>query len=142
MSATEAVSSLPVRVYWEDTDAGGIVYYANYLRFAERGRSEWMRERGLGQVLLRDEYGIMFVVRDCHITYRQPARLDDLLLVETEVLTVRGAKIAMRQSIRRDGQDLAVLELTLACLRLDGRPARIPPPVHALITPPSADNGF
>ncbi len=136
------VSSLPVRVYWEDTDAGGIVYYANYLRFAERGRSEWMRERGLGQTLLRDQYGIMFVVRECRITYRQPARLDDLLSVETEVLAVRGAKITMRQSVCRDGQPLATLDLILACLRLDGRPVRIPPPVHALITPPSVDNGF
>jgi acyl-CoA thioester hydrolase len=88
----------PVRVYWEDTDAGGIVFYANYLKFFERARTEWLRQLGLGQQALREQTGGMFVVSDCTLRYRQSARLDDLLLVTASPVEIGKASLTIAQS--------------------------------------------
>lgn len=87
----------PVRVYWEDTDAGGIVFYANYLKFFERARTEWLRNLGLGQQALRDEVGGMFVVSETQVQYHRPARLDDLLLVTARVREAGRASLTIEQ---------------------------------------------
>lgn len=115
-----------LRVYWEDTDAGGIVYYANYLKFAERARSEALRKAGYGQQQLRDEQGIAFVVRRCEIDYHKAARLDDVLRVESCLQAVGKARMTMTQRILREGVTLASLNVTLACVDKTGRPVRIP----------------
>jgi acyl-CoA thioester hydrolase len=121
-----------VRIYYEDTDAGGVVYHANYLRFAERARTEAMREAGVPHGELVSEFKRMFVVRRVKLDYVRPARLDDPLTVLTEGLALGGASTTLRQSfLAADGQPLAVLDIGLACVRLeDGRPARIPPRWH------------
>lgn len=118
-----------IRVYWEDTDAGGIVYHSNYLNFAERARTEMVRELGLQQSALADNgNGFAFAVRHMDIDFLKPARLDDLLQVESTPLALGGASLEVRQVIRRldDGADLARLDVKLAFIRLDGKPARIP----------------
>jgi len=124
---------LLVRVYYEDTDAAGIVYYANYLKFAERARSEWLRELGGGDAKALRASGLMFVVRRCAIDYRQAARLDDLLEVETRVTGYAGATLELEQTVRRDGADLVAMTVTLACVNSAGRPARLPPALRAAL---------
>jgi acyl-CoA thioester hydrolase len=121
-----SASSWSVRVYWEDTDASGLVYHASYLRFAERARTEWLRARGFEQWRLREAAGLGFVVRRCAIEFRAPARLDDLLTVETVAGAIGGASVAMHQTIARDRTMLVSLDLTLACIGPDGRPRRLP----------------
>ncbi|MBN8893063.1 MAG: tol-pal system-associated acyl-CoA thioesterase [Rhodospirillales bacterium 70-18] len=117
-----------LRVYYEDTDAGGVVYHANYLRFAERARTEALREAGAPHAEMASLHGLMFMVRRVKVDYLAPARLDDSLLVLTESLSIRAASVELRQSVLRGEGVLAVLELQLACVRLaDGRPGRIPP---------------
>jgi acyl-CoA thioester hydrolase len=121
------------RVYWEDTDGAGIVYYANYFKFAERARTEWLRMLGIEQRRLQAELGVVFAVKRCSCEYVQPARLDDLLQVETVVTGAGGASIEMRQTIRREGIVLAELDVTVACIGANGRVARLPPAIrHAL----------
>lgn len=88
----------PIRVYWEDTDAGGIVFYANYLKFFERARTEWLRHLGIEQQRLRDEIGGMFVVTDTQVRYQRPARLDDFLLVTARVMDAGRASLTIGQS--------------------------------------------
>lgn len=125
VSAREHV--LPVRVYWEDTDAGGIVYYANYLRYAERGRTELLRALGVEQRALAAETGLVFAVRRVEADYLAPARLDDALDVATSVSEARGASAVMRQEIRRGGETLVRLRVVIACVGERGRPTRFPP---------------
>jgi acyl-CoA thioester hydrolase len=118
----------PVRVYYEDTDAGGVVYHANYLRFAERARTEALRDLGVPHAEMTTQFGLMFMVRRVKLDYLAPARLDDSLIVLTELLGLRAASAELRQTVRgvRDAR-LAVLEIQLACVRLsDQRPARVP----------------
>ena len=117
---------LPVRVYYEDTDAAGIAYYANYLKFAERGRTEWLRLAGIQQSEVSRRHGVAFAVRDCKVDYRQPARLDDLVEVRSRLTGLRGASADMAQVISRDGAALVRLDLRIACIGHDGRPARFP----------------
>jgi len=119
-------ATLPVRVYYEDTDAGGIVYHAAYLRFAERGRTEFIRALGLDQQKLRAEQGIGFVVTSLSIDYVRPAVLDDALVVRTEVARRRPASAEFRQTVERDGETIARLDVRVACLDRDGKPARLP----------------
>jgi acyl-CoA thioester hydrolase len=127
-----------LRVYFEDTDAGGIVYHAAYLRFAERARTEWLRELGLPHRQLIDQSGLIFVVKRLAIEYHRPARLDESLVVETRVAGIGGASVALRQRIRRGGEGIATLDVALACVRLaTGRPERIPATLRALIRPVS-----
>jgi acyl-CoA thioester hydrolase len=122
-----------VRVYYEDTDAGGVVYHANYLRFAERARTEALRDLGVPHAEMSEKFGLMFMVRRVKLDYLAPARLDDSLVVVTRALAVRGASVELRQSFERSGDPgargmIAVAEPLLACVRVsDGRPARIPP---------------
>ncbi|CAN5435931.1 tol-pal system-associated acyl-CoA thioesterase [soil metagenome] len=122
----------PVRVYWEDTDAGGIVFYANYLKFFERARTEWLRSLGIAQSQLREETGGMFVVSETTVTYHLPARLDDELLV-TAALSQKGkASLTITQrAVARAGHTETVLcEGTIRIGWVDAatlRPARIPP---------------
>ena len=123
---------LALRVYWEDTDAGGIVYYANYLKFAERGRTEMLRRAGIAQVGLMARDGLKFTVRNCDVAYLSPALLDDQIVVESVVRSVGGASVAMDQTVGRDGQDLARLRLRLACVGHHGRPLRMPPDLRRL----------
>jgi acyl-CoA thioester hydrolase len=121
-----AIFSWPVRVYWEDTDAGGVVYYANYLKFMERARTEWLRALGFDQGRLRDELSLVFVVREAHIEYLRPARYDDALTVTARLQRAGRASLAMSQTIELDGL-LARAEVSLACVHAQSfKPARIP----------------
>ena len=123
------VHVLPLRVYYEDTDAAGIVYYANWLRFLERGRTELLRLLGQEHSALRDERGINWVVRRCAIDYLKPARLDETIEVVTSCGELRGASLDMLQEARRAGETLVRAELVVACMGEGGRPARLPPQV-------------
>lgn len=107
---------LPIRVYYEDTDAGGIVYHANYLNFCERARTEWLRHLGSGRDWLREEFGLIFVVRRASIDWRKPARLDDLLLVETKLEKLGRVRMHMVQTITRNGVTLATVNIELVCI--------------------------
>ena len=127
---------MPLRVYYEDTDAAGIVYYANYLKFAERGRTEMMRTLGFAHSGIRAETGIIFTVRRLAADYRSPARLDDALSVDTKIIEIAGATLLLDQEIRRDGAVLVALELLLACVGRDGRPRRVPPGLRAALVGP------
>lgn len=108
--------SFPVRVYYEDTDMAGIVYYAGYLRFIERGRTEWLRALGIGQFSLAGESGIAFAVRSLNIEYIRPARLDDMLSVVTEVEALGRAQALLRQRIERNGEVLVEATVRIACI--------------------------
>lgn len=126
----------PVRVYYEDTDAGGVVYYANYLRFLERGRTEWLRQLGFEQDELARGEGVLFAVRRLELEYHHPARFNDLLEVTVELLVKRGASLAFRQAVRRprDGQVCCSGRVELACVgAISLRPSRIPPRLLAEI---------
>ena len=123
---TESIHRLMIRVYYEDTDAGGIVYYANYLKFAERARTEMLREIGYEHKDNEKNYEINFVVRTCSIEFYKPGFLDDLLEVQTRILMVRGASIRMRQIIKKKSQELALIEIKLACVSFNGNATRIP----------------
>lgn len=125
----------PLRVYWEDTDAGGIVFYANYLKFFERARTEWLRALGLGQQRLKDEVGGMFVVSETAVRYLRPARLDDQLQVSAELLERGRSSLLIRQQAFRQPEPDQPSEPVLLCegsIRIAWvdarqlRPARIP----------------
>lgn len=117
----------PVRVYWEDTDAGGVVYYANYLRFLERARSEWLRALGVAQTELAATDGVLFVVRRVEADYLAPARHDDMLQVVCRLAELGRASLVMEQEVRRGDEALLAARVRVACVRADGfRPARIP----------------
>ncbi len=124
-----------LRVYYEDTDLAGIVYYANYLKFIERGRSEWVRTLGVDQVALKADQGLVFAVRRVEADYLRPARFDDALAVTTECLAVTGARIELRQMVLRGADRLFVALVTLVCLTDAGLPARIPADMRAKLLP-------
>jgi acyl-CoA thioester hydrolase len=129
--AAELQFSWPTRVYWEDTDAGGVVYHAQYLAFLERARTEWLRARGKGQALLRNEYDLVFAVRAMRIDFRQPARLDDALDVSVVLRQCRRASLVIAQAIHRDGVLLLDAEVRVAALNAsDFRPRAIPDALH------------
>jgi acyl-CoA thioester hydrolase len=127
----------PVRVYWEDTDASGIVYHASYLRFAERARTEMLREAGVEQWRMRETDGVSFAVARLEIDYRAPARLDDCLEVRSRIGEIGGASLTMEQDILRGAAGLAQLRLRLACVGRDGRPARLPVGLRAAFGTPA-----
>ena len=118
--------SFDLRVYYEDTDLAGIVYYANYLKFIERARTEWVRSLGVDQALLRSQQGIVFTVRRIEADYLKPARFDDELRVETAEVAVTGARITLSQTVSRGLERLFTAQVTLVCLADTGHPARIP----------------
>ncbi len=124
-----------LRVYYEDTDAAGMVYHANYLRFAERGRTEMLRARGIDHKRLLTEDGIVFAVRACEVEFLSPARLDDRLDVVTRIRTLRGASIDLEQLVRRGETALVRLSVKIACVGRNGRPARVPAVVARALTP-------
>jgi len=124
----------PLRVYYEDTDAGGIVYYANYLRFAERARTEYLRSVGADHQTLLAEDGIAFTVRQCSVDYMSPAFLDDPLEVHTRFLEVRGASLRAEQVVKRKTDELARLNVRLACVGDDGRPRRMPTALRSALS--------
>ncbi|RIA01457.1 tol-pal system-associated acyl-CoA thioesterase [Cereibacter sphaeroides] len=119
-----------LRVYYEDTDLAGIVYYANYLKFIERARSEWVRGLGVDQARLRAESGIVFAVRRIEADYLRPAVFDDLLEVETRLVETGGARILLDQEVRRGEERLFAARVVLVCLGADGRAARLPAEVR------------
>jgi acyl-CoA thioester hydrolase len=131
-----------LRVYYEDTDAGGIVYYANYLKFIERARTEALLALGLSQTTLRERHGILFVVREVAVRYLAPARFEDQLVVTTRAGPAAGSRIEMAQEVLRDGLTLAKCRVGLACLGRGGRPVRVPAEVAAALgtLPPLPDD--
>ena len=124
--------SWPTRVYWEDTDAGGVVYHAQYVAFMERARSEWLRAHGHGQASLRDLHGTVFAVRAMQIDFRSPARLDDALEVSVALRDCRRASAVFVQEVRREGVLLVDAEVRVAALSAsDFRPQAIPDALYA-----------
>lgn len=125
--ATDKIFTLPVRVYYEDTDFSGIVYHANYLKFFERGRSDALRQCGVTHTdLLAREQPLVFAVRKMTTEWLAPARIDDDLQVRTQYKAVRGARIALAQEIWRHEDRLACADVEAVCLTADGAPRRVP----------------
>lgn len=137
---TDGEHRYPLRVFYEDTDAGGIVYHARYLHFAERARTELLRLAGIEQSQLRQRHDMVFAVRRCEVDFRRPAHLDDLVEVRSRLTALSGAKLNAVQEIWRAGEPLAGEHLArvaveVVSLRGDGRPTRIPAPVRAALEP-------
>ena len=129
----------PLRVYYEDTDAAGIVYYANYLNFVERARTEMMRQFGASHSALREAHDMIFIVRRCTMDFLAPARLDDRLEVRTRVLRLGGATVEAEQIVVRRGQELVRVRLQLACIARSGRPVRLPDELRSALAPLAPD---
>ena len=119
--------SWPIRVYYEDTDAGGVVYHSQYLNYMERARSEWLRHLGFVQSSMREQFGIVFVVRQMHIQFIKPAHFDDALRVQTGLIKCSGASLQFQQSIQREGRDLIAAQVEVVCVDIQQfKPCRIP----------------
>ena len=140
MSTAQTPFGFPLRVYWEDTDAGGIVFYANYLKFMERGRTEWLRALGFNQQMLREQVGGMFVVSETAVKFHRPARLDDALWVTARVQETGRVSLTIAQQVllRVDGQaDTLLAEGTIRIGWVEAaslRPSRIPSPILEVLT--------
>jgi acyl-CoA thioester hydrolase len=125
----------PVQVYWEDTDAGGVVYHSQYLNFMERARTEFLRSLGLMQTVLRDELGILFVVRDIQIRFKKPAKFDDALNVNTALIKVGRSLLEFEQNIYRGDEHLIAAKVDVVCIGADSfRPVSIPEKMMRLLT--------
>lgn len=121
------IFSLPIRVYFQDTDAGGVVYHANYLNFMERARTEWLRTQGYSNAGLMKEFGAVFVVRSLKLDYLKPALLDDLLDVTAQINDVGRSRISLAQTVRRGEEVLTEAEVHLVCVSLESfRPVSVP----------------
>ena len=120
------IFKINVRVYYEDTDAGGVVYYANYLKFAERARTELLREIGINQTTLFSEQKILFVVRDVEMKLHKPARLDDLLTITTTIKERKNASIIFEQIISRADEKIASLNICVVCINENFKPTALP----------------
>lgn len=129
----DGVHIFAARVYYEDTDAGGVAYHTSYLRLAERARTEMMRCVGFNHGLLLDRYNVLFALRRCLVDFARPAKLDDALEVRTQIVRVAGASFDGRQAILRNGAVLVELDCTLVCLNASGRPVRLPADVRAAL---------
>jgi len=127
------IHTFPVRVYYEDTDHGGVVYYANYLKFMERGRTEFLRDAGLELDELESADDTMFAVTEAHVRYLEPAHFNDMLSVDSKLIQAGGARLAFRQNIRKHRSTLVEAEIRLACMRRNGHPRRIPAEVLHLM---------
>jgi len=122
------------RVYFEDTDSGGVVYHANYLKFMERARTEWLRSLGLNQMKLKQEYKMMFVVRKIDIQYKIPARFNDELLIQTDCVKTTDYSIMLKQNILRDKKIVTEGGVEIVCINSDlFKPVRIPKMVKQLM---------
>ncbi|MFT7105775.1 MAG: acyl-CoA thioester hydrolase [Yoonia sp.] len=122
----------PVRVYYEDTDLAGVVYYANYLKFIERARSEWLRDLGIDQVQMKAD-GFVFAVRRVEADYLSPAKYDDMLAVETSMQAGSGVRLVVRQDVKRGEEVLFSALVTIICLTAQGAVARIPATIRQLV---------
>ncbi|MFT6332676.1 MAG: acyl-CoA thioester hydrolase [Lentimonas sp.] len=119
--------SFKYRIYYEDTDFGGVVYYANYLKFFERARTDLLRSKNIVQSKLAQEHGIMFVVGNCQIQYLSPAKMDDLIAVSVEILEIKKASVRMQQEIKLGEKILAKIEIKIICVDKDSfKPRKIP----------------
>ena len=123
----------PIRVYYEDTDMGGIVYYANYLKFIERARSDWVRDLGIDQNKMRENDGVVFAVRRVEADYLAPAKYDDELQVRTTTQAVTGARLVMEQKILRGEEVLFAATVTIVCIGETGQPARLPANIRLIL---------
>ncbi len=123
----------PIRVYYEDTDMAGIVYYANYLRYIERGRSDWVRCVGIDQNEMKTRHGIVFAVRRVEADYCAPARFDDELIVETQTQSVSAARLVMQQDVRRGSDLLFSAIVTIVCIAENGQPVRLPANIRLML---------
>ncbi len=122
------------RVYYEDTDAGGVVYYANYLKFFERARTDFLRAKGIIQSELAKNSGVVFVVRNCQIEYLKPARMDDLLEIAVEIVEIGNLAIKLKQEAKLQAQILCKVEIEIVCVGVDSfRPKKIPTEVFGLL---------
>ncbi len=122
------------RIYYEDTDAGGVVYYANYLKFFERARTDFLRSIGIIQTQLANEENIIFVVKKCTIEYSYPARLDDEVVVDIKISEINKVSLTMKQEMRKSAQIIANLEVQIVCLnRQNFKPTRLPQKLIDLI---------
>jgi len=127
-------STLPIRVYYEDTDAGGVVFYANYLKFFERGRTEWLRQLGVNQTELAAREDRIFVVKGLDIRYKRPARLDDLLSIQSKVTRVGHASIDFHQVATLNGEPLCESSIQICCVDARSlRPAALPDNLKTLL---------
>lgn len=124
-----------VRVYYEDTDLAGIVYYANYLKFIERARTEWIRALGVDQAALKQDQGLVFAVRRVEADYLKPAKFDDELIVKTTLSAFTGARIVLEQNVTRAGEDLFASVVTIVCVTDTGAPARVPAEIRRVLVP-------
>lgn len=124
---------LKIRVYYEDTDMAGIVYYANYLRFIERGRSEWVAELGIDQLALKENEGLVFVVRRVEADYLAPAKMGDDLVVETETTQSTGVRWVLNQRVKRGADVLFQAVVTVVMMSDTGHPARMPANIRQLV---------
>lgn len=131
----EGVHILPLRVYYEDTDAGGLVYHSRYLNYAERARSELLRLLGIHQAELMAAEGVAFAVRDCSMEFLKPARFDERLEIRSRLVEIAAAWISAEQDIWRGGDRLVAIKIRVAAVRRNGRPTRIPGPVRAALAP-------
>lgn len=127
-------SELTCRVYYEDTDAGGIVYHANFLKFAERARTEALRAGGYDHKRVMDEFGLLLVVKHIEIDYKAPARLDDLLTVVTDVVAPGNTSLTLKQTLVRESTVLAVLKVVIVAITPEGRPMRWPPQLRQIFS--------
>ncbi|GAA6187755.1 tol-pal system-associated acyl-CoA thioesterase [Litorivita sp. NS0012-18] len=122
-----------IRVYYEDTDMAGIVYYANYLKYIERARSDWVREVGVDQNALREGEGLVFAVRRVEADYLLPAKFDDVLEVTTATVQVTGARMVLEQQVLRDGEVLFSAQVTLVVINEAGHAARLPAIIRRMV---------
>ncbi|WP_120502278.1 tol-pal system-associated acyl-CoA thioesterase [Roseovarius sp. EL26] len=125
--------SFPIRVYYEDTDMGGIVYYANYLKFIERARSDWVRQMGIDQLEMMEDDGVIFAVRRVEADFHMPAGFDDELVVHTKTVAVTGARLIVEQQIMRDDELLFSAQVTIVCINDTGQPARLPANIRLIL---------
>lgn len=129
----KTVHTFSLRVYFEDTDVGGVVYYANYLKFAERARTEFLRDFGFIHSKLMKEQGVMFVVRSCLLNCLAPARLDDVLEVRTHLKKMGHAKLELSQNIFCEDNPIATLDVVLACVNSKGKPVKLDDALRRLL---------
>jgi len=115
-----------LKIYYEDTDAGGVVYYANYLKFLERARSEAIYELGFSNTGLKKEFGILIIVKSCNIEYKKPAIFEDSLIIESQIKETTQTSFIMTQNIKREEQLIASAEIRLVSVNLNGKPTKIP----------------
>jgi len=131
--ASNGAHRFDIRVYYEDTDMAGIVYYANYLKYIERARSDWVRQMGIDQNAMREKDGVVFAVRRVEADYLTSAKFDDELVVHTQVQAVTGARLVMEQIVSRGKDTVFSAVVTLVCINETGQPARLPANIRLLL---------